>query len=128
VPTEPPKTTQADPPETTTPGSDPDASALNDQAWGLMQDGDFASALALLERAVPVLAGSGSLAEAYASYNLAFTRFALGSCDGVLELLDRSEQVQGRRTEIDRLRRDVERQCSDGKGHGRGSGGGDDDG
>ena len=126
VPTEPETTTQADPPETR-PGSDADASALNDQAWGLMQDGDFQSALPLLERAVQELAGSGSLGEAYASYNLAFTRFALGSCDGVLELLDRSEQVQGRRTEIDRLRRDVERQCSDGKGRGRGSGGGEGD-
>jgi hypothetical protein len=32
----------------------------------------------------------------------------------VLELLDRSEQVQGQRKEIDRLRREAERDCSDG--------------
>ena len=48
--------------------------------------------------------GTGSLDEAYADYNLAFTRFQLGSCDGVLELLDRSESIQGHREEIDRLR------------------------
>ena len=50
------------------------------------------------------LAGTGSLDEAYASYNLAYTRFQLGSCDGVLDLLDRSEAIQGQRDEIDRLR------------------------
>ena len=62
-----------------------------------MQDGDYAGALPLLERAVAALSGTGSLTEAYASYNLAFTRFALGRCDGVLSLLERSEAVQGER-------------------------------
>ena len=57
------------------------------------------------------LEGTGSLSEAYASYNLAFTRFALGSCDGVLALLDRSQAVQGHRTEIDSLRRQAQAQC-----------------
>ena len=76
-----------------------------------MQSGNLTSALPLLEQSVAALAGSGSLAEAYASYNLAFTRFALGSCDGVLPLLDRSESVQGKRKEIDRLRRAAERAC-----------------
>ena len=69
-----------------------------------MQAGDYAGALPLLERAVQKLQGSSSLDEAYADYNLAFTRFQLGSCDGVLELLDRSEAIQGQRSEIDRLR------------------------
>jgi hypothetical protein len=77
-----------------------------------MQAGDYQRALPLLERAVEGLAGSGELAEAYASYNLAFTRFTLGSCDGVLDLLARSEEVQGERKEIDRLRRDAERSCN----------------
>ena len=76
-----------------------------------MQSGNLTSALPLLEQSVAALAGSGSLAEAYASYNLAFTRFALGSCDGILPLLDRSESVQGKRKEIDRLRRAAEREC-----------------
>ena len=78
----------------------------------------------LLERAVDALSGSGSLAEAYATYNLAFTRFALGSCDGVVDLLDRSEAVQGERKEIDALRRDCGEE--DGKDKDRGRGNDDD--
>jgi eukaryotic-like serine/threonine-protein kinase len=84
---------------------------LNDAGFELMQLGDFAAALPLLERSVSGLQGSGTPYEAYASYNLAFTRLALGRCDGVRELLDRSEQVQGERREIDRLRREAERAC-----------------
>ncbi|HET9436596.1 MAG TPA: hypothetical protein VFO64_00225, partial [Gaiellaceae bacterium] len=103
-----------------------DGAALNDAGFELMQEGAFDEALPLLEQAVAALAGSGSLAEAYASYNLAYTRFALGTCDGVLELLDRSEAVQGDRREIDRLRRDAERECEGGPGRGKGGGGGDD--
>jgi eukaryotic-like serine/threonine-protein kinase len=101
-----------------------DGEALNNEGYSRMRKRDFEGALPLLERAVSALAGSGSLAEAYASYNLAFTRFALGSCEGVPELLDRSEAVQGERKPIDRLRRQVERDCF-GKGK-RGDGGGGD--
>ena len=57
------------------------------------------------------LAGAGSLAEAYASYNLALARYGAGRCDGVLELLDRSESVQGKRREINRLRKDARKTC-----------------
>ena len=39
-------------------------------------------------------------------------RFAVGRCDGVAELLDRSEEIQGKRKEIDRLRKQVE-DCGD---------------
>ena len=99
------------PPAPPPPPPAPDGAALNDEGFALMQTGDLTSALPLLEQSVAALAGSGSLAEAYASYNLAFTRFALGRCDGVLPLLNRSESVQGERKEIDRLRRDAERAC-----------------
>ena len=88
-------------------------SALNDQGFALMQAGEFERALPLLEASVAGLAGSGGITEAYASYNLAFTRSALGNCDGVLALLDRSEAVQGERKEITRLRREAERNCGD---------------
>ena len=88
-------------------------SQLNDRGFALMQAGDYAGALPLLEQAVAGLAGSGETAEAYASYNLAYTRLTLGSCDGVLDLLDRSEQVQGKRKEISRLRKEAERSCED---------------
>jgi serine/threonine-protein kinase len=84
---------------------------LNNAGFAKMQAGDYAGALPLLEEAVRKLSGTDTLDEAYASYNLAFTRFQLGNCDGVLELLDRSESIQGERKEIDRLRKDAEKAC-----------------
>ncbi len=99
-------------------------SQLNDRGFALMQAGDYAGALPLLEQAVAGLAGSGETAEAYASYNLAFTRLTLGSCDGVLDLLDRSEQVQGKRKEITRLRKEAREELRRGRlGAGREAGG-----
>ena len=84
---------------------------LNDRGFRLLQQGDVDGALPVLESAVARLQGSSSLAEAYASYNLAVARLGVGRCDGVAELLDRSQQVQGKRKEIDRLRKTVDRQC-----------------
>jgi eukaryotic-like serine/threonine-protein kinase len=104
-----PATTATTAPEETPPPADP--SELNDQGFELMQAGSYTEALPLLEQAVAGLSGTGELAEAYASYNLAFTRRALGQCDGVIELLDRSEQIQGKRKEISRLRKESERSC-----------------
>jgi predicted Ser/Thr protein kinase len=98
----------------TTSASPPAASsgaALNDAGFRKMGAGDYAGALPLLEQAVQKLQGTGSLTEAYASYNLAYTRFQLGRCDGVLELLDRSEPIQGHRSEIDRLREQAQESC-----------------
>jgi eukaryotic-like serine/threonine-protein kinase len=100
-------------PEQTTPAGDP--SSLNDEGFELMKAGDYEPALPLLEQAVAGLSGSGELNEAYASYNLAFTRLALGQCDGVLDLLARSEAIQGERKEISRLRRDAEKSCDGGE-------------
>ena len=106
--------------ETTAPSSGSSGSELNNEGFARMQAEDYEGALPLLEQAVAQLAGAGTLAEAYASCNLAFTRLALGSCDGVLALLDRSEEVQGGRSEIDRLRREAEKKCGDGPGKGKG--------
>jgi serine/threonine-protein kinase len=96
-----------------------DGAALNAEGFELMQAGHYEEALPILRRAVGALLGSKTLDEAYASYNLAFTRFALGSCNGVVGLLDRSERIQGSRSEIDRLRGEWSERCG-------GSGGTDD--
>ncbi len=113
-------TTTQQPPETTVPLPPPSppppaggqsGAQLNDRGFALMRQGDYAGALPPLEQAVAKLRGSGEINEAYASYNLAYTRFRLGRCDGVLALLDRSEAVQGRRKEIDRLRKDAGKAC-----------------
>ncbi len=93
-------------PAATSPAS---GGSLNNAGFAKMRAHDFAGALPLLEQAVQKLQGTGSLDEAYADYNLAFTRFALGQCTGVLALLDASERIQGRRTEISQLRHDARR-------------------
>ena len=108
------------------------AAAANDQAYQMMVNEDFEGALPILEDAYGALAGSGTTAEAYTAYNLAFTRFALGSCQDVLALLDRSESIQGERKEISRLRRRAETSCDgnggrgEGKGKGKSNGSGND--
>jgi hypothetical protein len=102
--------------------------ALNVNGFARMQEGDYTVALPLLNRSVDALAGTGTLDEAYASYNLAFSRFAIGNCNGVLQLLARSEAIQGQRDEIDELRAEAEDAClgergeGDAEGRGKGKG------
>ena len=54
---------------------DPRGTELNSEGYAKMQAGDYTGALPLLDRAVQRLTGTGSLAEAYADYNLAYTRY-----------------------------------------------------
>jgi serine/threonine protein kinase len=86
--------------------------ALNARGFARMQAGDYDGALPLLRGAVLALAGTGSLTEAYADYNLASSRFAVGRCEGVIGLLDRSERIQGARREIDELRSRWQLRCA----------------
>jgi eukaryotic-like serine/threonine-protein kinase len=107
-----------------------DGAALNDEGFARLQAADYAGALPLLRAAVVALNGTNVLTEAYASYNLAFARFTTARCDGVVGLLDRSERIQGKREEIDALRRQWEARCATGgegdegdnpgKAHGKG--------
>jgi serine/threonine protein kinase len=114
---------------TTTGAPSADPVSLANRGFAYMQSGEYSRALPLLTRAVHALVGSGTLNEAYSEYNLAYTRFALGRCDGVLALLDRSQGIQGHRGEIDRLRARAEARCGGGpapkKGHGKKKGHGD---
>jgi len=94
-----------------TPEPTVDGVALNRDGYAKMQAGDFSAALPLLRQSVVALKGQNTLDEAYADYNLAYTRFALGRCDGVMGLLARSERIQGHRSDIDELRRQWEKSC-----------------
>jgi hypothetical protein len=116
-------TVEAPPAEPPPPPAEPSrsfssAAAANDSAYELMLNEDFEGALPILEDAYSALAGSGTKAEAYTAYNLAFTRFALGSCHDVLALLNRSESIQGERREISRLRHRAEKSCGGDSGDG----------
>jgi tetratricopeptide (TPR) repeat protein len=86
---------------------------LNDAGFALLRAGDYRAAVPLLEQAVTRLHGSGSIVDAYALYNLAYARFALGRCNGVLAMLDRSQKRQGHRSEIDHLRSRALKRCGE---------------
>jgi serine/threonine protein kinase len=98
--------------ETTSTTPTPNGVALNARGFARMQSGDYDGALPLLRGAVLALAGTGSLTEAYADYNLASSRFAVGRCEGVIGLLDRSERIQGARREVDELRSRWQLRCA----------------
>ena len=111
APQPPATSTSTVPPPQTTPASSLSGTELNAEGYAKMRAGDYRGALPLLEQAVQHLSGTGSLGEAYADYNLAYTEYALGQCAEVLPLLGHSESIQGRRTEIDALRRDARKGC-----------------
>jgi tetratricopeptide (TPR) repeat protein len=98
-------------PTVSTPPSNRSGVALNNAGYAKMQAGDYAGALPLLEEAVRKLDGTGVLDEAYAKYNLAYTRYQLGNCDGVLDLLDQAEAIEGHKSAIDRLRAQAQQNC-----------------
>jgi hypothetical protein len=104
----PPPTASSPPPS---PPADESGASLNNRGFALMQQGNYVTALPLLERSVSALDGTGSLNQAYADYNLAYTRLQLGSCDGVEDLLRESQSIQGHRHEIDDARKQAKKQC-----------------
>jgi serine/threonine-protein kinase len=92
-------TTSAPPPQTTT-ASSADPVAENNQAYSMMQSGDYNGALPLLQDAAAKLQGQGNLAEAYTDYNLGFTLMQLGNCSDALTWLERSKALQPSRKEV----------------------------
>ena len=107
VTTSPATTAQA----TTAPAGSASGQSLNNAGYAKMRAGDYAGALPLLEQAVQKLDGTGVIDEAYAKYNLAYTRFALGDCTDVAALLDQAQSIEGHRVEIDHLRKRAEKRC-----------------
>ncbi len=93
---------------TTTPGTATGGVTRQSAAadgYAKIQAGDYNAALPLLEQAARELKGTHSLSEAYNDYNLALTLVKLRGCSAqVLQLLDMSQAIQGRRTPIDELR------------------------
>jgi eukaryotic-like serine/threonine-protein kinase len=76
------------------------ARELNDQATALMDQGRYQEALPLAQQALANLEGSGDQYEAFANYNVGRSLIELGDCEQGLELIDRSEQLQGQRSEF----------------------------
>jgi tRNA A-37 threonylcarbamoyl transferase component Bud32 len=79
--------------------------ALTDEATRLIKNGDFAGAERVARQAVTALRGTGQAYEAFAEYDLGRALAELGRCDEALQHLDRSEQLQGRRKDIDKGRK-----------------------
>jgi tetratricopeptide (TPR) repeat protein len=106
----------APPPTTATtaaaaPTSDPHA--LNDQAYALMKQGNYAAALPLLQQAVQALEGqTGDIYTAYANYNLGVTLMNLGQCGEAIPYLETSRSLQPKRHEVDRALHQA-RKCTD---------------
>jgi tetratricopeptide (TPR) repeat protein len=77
-----------------------EARELNDQATALMDQGRYEEALPLAQQALANLEGSGDRYEAFANYNVGRSLIELGDCERGLELIDRSQQLQGPRSEF----------------------------
>ena len=58
----------------------------------------------MAQQALAALEGSGELYEAYANYNVGKALLELGRCAEAIPYFDRSEQIQGERSEITRDR------------------------
>lgn len=106
-------TTAAAPPATS--ASDP--VALNDQAFSLMKQQNYAAALPLLQQAVQQLQGGTDLTTAYANYNLGVTLIALGQCSEAMPYLEVARQIEPGRHEVhDALK--AAQKCGQGKAGG----------
>jgi serine/threonine protein kinase len=102
-----PSTSAPQPPPPPPPAANP--VALTDQATRLLEEGDYAGAERIARQAVAALNGSGETYEAYAEYDLGSALAGLGRCDEALEHLDRSQEIQGHRKEIDRVRKECKK-------------------
>jgi serine/threonine protein kinase len=77
---------------------------LTDDATALLGQGRWSEAEAVARQAVAKLKGSGETYEAYAEYDLGRALAEQGKCAEALQHLNRSQQLQGHRSEIDDAR------------------------
>jgi tRNA A-37 threonylcarbamoyl transferase component Bud32 len=98
------------PPPPPTPAAG-DGRSLNDRGYQLIQQGNFAGAVPLLQQAVRKLAGTGpgDPYEAYANYNLGYALYRSGRCSEAVPYLRRAEQLEPNRSEPGDIRRRAER-------------------
>jgi serine/threonine-protein kinase len=112
--TAPPPTTSPTTTPTTTPTAAPAGSsgdALNAQAYQLMQRGDYAGALPLLQQAVQALQGqTGDINNGYANYNLAVDLIRLGRCAEAVPYLETAKQLEPDRHEVEQAMK-IARKC-----------------
>ena len=75
--------------------------SLNDQGYRLMQAGNYAAALPLLQQAVLKLRGTGPSDpyEGYSNYNLGYTLWKLGSCAEAVPYAERAKELEPSRHE-----------------------------
>src|SRR5262249_6405446 len=114
------ETTPASTVVTTAPSTAPqstDPAALNDQAYQLMQQQNYAAALPLLQQAVQELQGQSSTVAGYANYNLGVTLVALGQCDAAMPYLDAARHIEPGRHEVHDAMK-AAKNCSGGNGNG----------
>jgi eukaryotic-like serine/threonine-protein kinase len=108
-------TTTAPQPAAATPATPPppDGHALNDQGYALLQQGNPAAALPLLQQAVQALQGTGPAdpTEAYANYNLGVALMELGRCPEAIPYLQRATQLEPDREEAQQALAQAE-QCA----------------
>jgi tetratricopeptide (TPR) repeat protein len=107
-------TSQATPPAPPPPPPPAAAGAsgrtLNDNGYTLMQQGNYAGALPLLQQAVQKLLGAGpsDAYEGYANYNLGYTLYKLGRCDEAVAYLKRAEHLEPDRSEPRTIRKQAQ--------------------
>jgi eukaryotic-like serine/threonine-protein kinase len=75
--------------------------SLNDQGYGLIQQGNFAGAVPVLQQAVRKLAGTGPSDpyEGYANYNLGYALYRSGRCSEAVPYFQRAIRLEPDRSE-----------------------------
>lgn len=89
-----------------TPGQ---ARRFTDQAKAANDQGNYAEGERLGRQAIAGLQGTGEVYEAYAYYNYGVSLLGLDRCSEAIDYFDRSEAIQGPRSEITRDRARAER-------------------